>query len=71
MNGIKTTLKDLRALAHELAVQGLCNEQPLGSKEWFERRDRQGYTRVAYSQGTYGIMAEIYYLKGEKTFCYV
>lgn len=71
MNGIKTTQKELRALAHGLAIQGLCNEQALGSKEWFSLRDGQDYTRVAYSAGAYGIIAELYYMKGSKTFCYV
>lgn len=71
MNGIKTTQKQLSEMAKELAQQGLCNEQALGYKEWFEKRDGQDYTRIAYSQGAYGIIAEIYYLKSDKVFAYV
>ena len=71
MYGIKTTQKQLVEMVHNLAMQGLCNEKALGSKEWFSRREGQDYTPIAYSKGMYGVIAEIYYLKGEKVFCYV
>ena len=71
MNGIKTTASALHDLAQNLYQQGLCNGIPMGSKEWFEKREGQDYTRIAYSQGKYGIIAELYYMKGTKEFCYV
>lgn len=71
MYGIKTTQKELRDMAKNLAMQGLCNEQPLGQKEYFEKRDGQDYTRIAYAKNNYGIVAELFYLKGDKMFCYV
>lgn len=71
MDDIKTTRKDLRELASKLAKQGLCNEQPMGDKEWFAKRDRQDYTRIAYAKSNYGTVAELYYMKEDKEFCYV
>ena len=71
MDDIKTTQKDLRELACKLAQQGLCNVQPMGSKEWFAKRDRQDYTRIAYAKSNYGTVAELYYMKEDKEFCYV
>lgn len=71
MYGIKTTQKQLRELVEGLARQGLCNEQALGYGEWAKIHNRQGYTCVAYSQGRYGVTASLYYMKGDKTFCYI
>ena len=71
MNGIKTTTSALRDMAKNLYQQGICNSTPMGAKEWFEKRDGQDYTRIAYSQGKYGITSELYYMKGTKEFCYV
>ena len=71
MNGIKTTTSALYDMAQNLYQQGLCNSVPMGSKEWFGKRDGQDYTRIAYSQGKYGIVSELYYMKGTKEFCYV
>lgn len=68
---IKTTQKQLREQVHELAVQGLCNEQAMGYDEWASVHNRQGYTCIAYSQGVYGTIACLYYLKDDKTFAYV
>ena len=69
--GIKTTQKQLRELVHNLAVQGLCNEQAYNFEQWDRVRQGQDYTCIAYSQGTYGTIAEVYYLKTDKTFAYV
>ena len=71
MNSIKTTQKQLSALVHDLAIQGLCNEQALGYGEWAKIHNRQDYTCIAYSQGKYGTIASLYYLKGDKVFAYV
>lgn len=71
MYGIKTTTTALHELAQNLYRQGLCNGVPMGAEEWFELREGQGYTPVAYSQGKFGITAEIYYLKRDKKFAYV
>lgn len=68
---IKTTQKQLREQVHELAVQGLCNEQAMNFEQWNEARDGQDYTCIAYSQGNYGTIASLYYLKTSKTFAYV
>ena len=68
---IKTTQKQLREMVHELAVQGLCNEQAMTQPEWISRRYNQDYTCIAYSQGVYGTIACLYYLKDDKTFAYV
>ena len=69
--GIKTTQKQLREMVHDLAVQGLCNEQAMGYGEWSKVHSRQDYTCIAYSQGNYGTIAELYYLKQDKLFAYV
>lgn len=71
MNGIKTTTSALYDMAQNLYQQGLCNNVPMGSKWWFEKREGQDYTRIAYSQGKYGIISELYYMKEDKEFCYV
>lgn len=68
---IKTTQKQLRDFVHELAIQGLCNEQAMTQHDWFELRETQDYTCVAYSQGVYGTIACLYYLKRDNTFAYV
>jgi hypothetical protein len=69
--GIKTTQKQLREMVHDLAIQGLCNEQAMGYGEWAKVHNRQDYTCIAYSQGRYGTIASLYYLKQDKTFAYV
>lgn len=71
MYGVKTTTSALFDMAQELAQQGICNSVPMGYKEWAEKREGQDYTRIAYSQGKYGITSELYYLKGTKEFAYV
>lgn len=71
MNAIKTTQKQLTALVHDLAMQDLCNEQAMNYEQWNRAREGQDYTCVAYSQGRYGTVASLYYMKGSKTFCYV
>lgn len=68
---IKTTQKQLRAMVEDLARQGLCNEQAMGYGEWAKVYNRQDYACIAYSQGRYGIIAGLYYLKEDKTFAYV
>ncbi len=68
---IKTTQKQLRELVHDLAIQGLCNEQAMGYGEWAKVHSRQDYTCIAYSQGTYGTIASVYYLKADNKFAYV
>lgn len=68
---IKTTQKQLRELVHDLAIQGLCNEQAYNFKQWNEAREGQDYTCIAYSQGTYGTIASVYYLKSDNKFAYV
>lgn len=68
---MKTTQKQLRELVEELATQGLCNEQALGYGEWAKIHNGQDYTCIAYSQGKYGTIACLYYMKTDKTFCYV
>ena len=70
-NAIKTTQKRLRELVHDLAIQDLCNEQALNYEQWNKARETQGYTCIAYSQGKYGTIACLYYLKGDKKFAYV
>lgn len=69
--GIKTTQKQLREQVHELAMQGLCNEQAMNFEQWNKAREGQDYTCIAYSQGNYGTIASLYYLKTSKTFAYV
>ena len=71
MNAIKTTQKQLRELVENLAKQDLCNEQALNYEQWNKAREGQDYTCIAYSQGNYGTIASLYYMKGSKTFCYV
>ena len=71
MNAIKTTQKQLKAMVEDLARQGLCNEQPLGFLEFDKKRNEQDYTCIAYSKGNYGTIASLYYMKSDKTFCYV
>ena len=68
---IKTTQKQLSELVHDLAIQGLCNEQAMGYGEWAKVHNRQDYTCIAYSQGTYGTIASVYYLKADNKFAYV
>lgn len=68
---IKTTQKQLREMVHDLAVQGLCNKQAMGYGEWASVHNGQDYTCIAYSQGNYGTIASLYYLKQDKTFAYV
>ena len=68
---IKTTQRQLREMVKDLAVQGLCNEQAMGYGEWAKVHSRQDYTCIAYSQGLYGTIASLYYLKQDKTFAYV
>lgn len=71
MAGIKTTTSALHDMAQNLYQQGLCNGVPMGVLEWFRIRDGQDYTRIAYSEGKYGITSELYYLKGDKKFAYI
>ena len=71
MNSIITTQKQLRGLVHDLAVQGLCNEQAMGYGEWAKVHNNQDYTCIAYSRGKYGTIACLYYLKTDKRFAYV
>ena len=68
---IKTTQKQLRELVHDLAIQGLCNEQAMGYDEWAKVHNRQDYTCIAYSQGKFGTIASVYYLKADNKFAYV
>lgn len=68
---MKTTQKQLREFVHDLAIQGLCNEQAYDFKQWQAVREHQDYTLVAYSQGTYGTIASVYYLKEDHKFAYV
>ena len=68
---IKTTKKQLSEFVHDLAIQGLCNEQAMGYGEWAKVHNRQDYTCIAYSQGTYGTIASVYYLKADNKFAYV
>ena len=68
---IKTTQKQLRELVHDLAIQRLCNEQAMGYGEWAKVHNRQDYTCIAYSQGKYGTIASVYYLKADNKFAYV
>ena len=68
---IKTTQKQLRELVHALAIQGLCNEQAMGYCEWAKVHNRQDYTCIAYSQGKFGTIASVYYLKADNKFAYV
>lgn len=68
---IKTTQKQLSKLVHNLAIQGLCNEQAMGYDEWSKVHNRQDYTCIAYSQGKFGTIASVYYLKSDKIFAYV
>lgn len=71
MNSIITTQKQLRKLVHDLAVQGLCNEQAMTQHDWLNMREGQDYTCIAYSRGKYGTIACLYYLKTDKHFAYV
>lgn len=71
MNSLKVTQKQLRELVEDLAKQGLCNVQAMNYEEWNRKRDGQDYTCIAYSQGRYGTIASLYYMKGSKVFCYV
>lgn len=71
MNGLKTTTKALHELADNLAKQGLCNTQPMDFETWQAKRDGQDYTRIAYAQGMYGIICELYFCKGTKDFALV
>ena len=68
---IKTTQKQLRELVHDLTIQGLCNEQAMGYGEWAKVHNRQDYTCIAYSQGKFGTIASVYYLKADNKFAYV
>lgn len=68
---IKTTQKQLREMVHDLAIQGLCNEQAMNYEQWNKAREGQDYTCIAYSQGNYGTIASLYYLKTSKTFAYI
>lgn len=71
MNSLVVTQKALRELVHDLAVQGLCNEQALTQHDWLVMREGQDYTCIACSRGQYGIIACLYYLKTDKHFAYV
>lgn len=71
MNSLQVTQKALRAMVHDLSVQGLCNEQPLSFEDWDAWREGQDYTRIAYSKNNYGIVAELYYMKKDHIFAYV
>lgn len=71
MNAIQTTQKQLRAMVEDLAKQGLCNELAYGYGEWAKIHNGQDYTCIAYSKGRYGIIASLYYMKGDKVFAYV
>lgn len=71
MDALKTTQKALRELVHDLARQGLCNEQAMGYGEWAKVHNNQDYTMIAYSKGNYGVIACLYYLKSDKHFAYV
>lgn len=71
MSALKTTQKALRELVHDLAGQGLCNEQAMSYGEWAKMHNNQDYTLIAYSKGYYGVIACLYYLKTDKHFAYV
>lgn len=71
MDALKTTQKALRELVHDLARQGLCNEQAMTQHDWLSVREKQDYTMIAYSKGNYGVIACLYYLKTDKHFAYV
>lgn len=68
---IKTTQKQLREMVEDLARQGLCNKQAMGYGEWSKVHNGQDYTCIAYSQGMYGVIASLYYLKTDNKFAYV
>ena len=71
MNSLKVTQKQLRELVEDLAKQDLCNVQAMNYEEWNKTREGQDYTCIAYSQGNYGTIASLYYMKGDKKFAYV
>lgn len=54
--GVKISGKDIKALAEQLGAKTM-------GEEWFKYRGKHNYTRVAYSQGNYGITHELFYLK--------
>lgn len=71
MNGVQITQKAMRELVHDLAIQDLCNKQPLSFKDWNAWREEQGHTRIAYAKNAYGIVSELYYMKKDHMFAYV
>lgn len=71
MNGLQVSNKKLHELADDLARQGLCNTQPMNFEQWQDKRDKQDYTRIAYSKGDYGIICELYFCKGDNDFALV
>lgn len=71
MNGLQVSNKKLHELADKLAVEGLCNKQPLDFETWQKKRDKQGYTLIAYSKGKFGTICELYYCREDKDFALV
>lgn len=57
--GVQISNRKLFALAKQLGYNGL----PMSFKEWLEKREKQGYTRIAYAKNNYGITHELFYLK--------
>ena len=65
--GVKISNKDINNLAEQLIMTGVCRRMDV--TEWLEYRETiQGYTRVAYSQGHYGVTNELFYVKNPKEF---
>ena len=54
--GVKTSHKDLKALAEQLGAETM-------GAEWLEYREKHPHTRIAYSQGAYGVIGELFYIK--------
>ena len=71
MNSLIVTQKALSELVHDLAQQGLCNEQAMTQHDWLSVREKQDYTCIAHSRGKFGTIACLYYLKEDKCFAYV
>lgn len=61
MYGVKTTSKDIRALAEQLGARKM-------GVEWLHYREGCNYTRVAYSQNAYGVCWELFYIKDKGEF---
>lgn len=65
--GVKVSAKDIDRLAEQLIATGVCRR--MEATEWLKYRETlKGHTRVAYSQGRYGVTNELFYAKGTKEF---